>query len=251
MNKKEFEEMQIEFAEYVYNHKKFVKKGYLFDLKYNRRFYDKLVVAQEYEIKIGLIKQAIDLALAGNDKEVIYENLAKALEKLPDEKMKFANKNAYANRIMSFCDKLTDADNEEFENIFYQYIFDYHPFVRVALPESIKPVIDLLDRLYFECNKNGFIEVLELNKKALTALPITEDHYTQVSQFYYELKKKMNIEKNQKMTKYPYDRLNLFDDEMNVASEEGDILLRTSNLKKVYEAMLVDFNNIFNKEYPA
>lgn len=250
MNKKEFEEMQIEFAEFVYKYKVFIKSGYLFDLKYNRRFFKFLVECQELEIKISLMKQAIDLAAEGNNRDEIFENLVKALEKLPEEKAKFLKKNDYANQIMELNDKLTDENIKEFENIYYQYIFDYHPFVRVALPESVKPIIDLLDRFYYENNKGAFVEMLELNKKTLTALPIQEEHYNQVSQFYYELRKKINSEYHQRAKNYPYDRLNLFDDEMTVAREEGDILLKISNYKKVFDEMLKDFVNLFGKDFP-
>ncbi|MBQ3253635.1 MAG: hypothetical protein IJA65_03680 [Acholeplasmatales bacterium] len=248
MNAVEFKELQEEFAQYIYTYEVTNKSAYITDMRYLVRYNDLLTQSHKLEMETGLMQTLIQmLADKKEEKEIkAFEERVRTDFKKKEEEIskKYQNASLFVDRFNS----LTSEYNKSFEEYYKEFILVYYPPVRVLAPKEVKPLVDMLRQLYFNCNFEGFKEVLELNRKAFDFPEIPEEQYTNVAQFYYNYKKKINIEINNRKNKYPYNKIQVFKDEMTILSEEGMLLQHLSAIKKMHASVKKDYLEVFGNE---
>ncbi|MBQ7641290.1 MAG: hypothetical protein IJS83_02375 [Acholeplasmatales bacterium] len=247
MNKQEYEEMRLEFADLVYRYEAFMKRGYLTDCRYSLTYFEALKEARRYESEAAVITQAIQ----SKDKykiEEILKAIDNAKESYKQEMIQTENKHNYCVQLFSIINKFDKSVFDESENLFRKFIYDYHPVVCLNASKDAKNVYEMLKKFYFECNHLGFKEFLEMNKKVFEVDPITEDRYVEASQVYFQFRGNINNTFNQLEKQYPYNKISVFEDEMRIIAEKDDLEIRVKKLKELLKNVRKDFFDAFGFE---
>lgn len=247
MNKQEFMEMHDEFASLVYNYELFMKNGFLTDCKYNVSFYDELRKVRNAEAELQVITSA--MRDKGNKKiEEILNSIDKAKKAYAQELVSTENKNNYCKQLTSILDKFDQSAFDASEKHFKDFIFKYHPVVCLNAKKEARDVYEMLKKFYFECNYLGFQEYLEINKAVFEVDEITEDRYVEASQVYFKFRQTINQSFINFKDKYPYNKKELFNDEMTVLSERDNLSIKAKQLNEALKAARKDFKEAFGFE---
>ncbi|MGM9970721.1 MAG: hypothetical protein ACI35S_10050 [Anaeroplasma sp.] len=248
MNKQEFNELQNEFGQYVYRYEYFIKKGYLLDLRYNYTFYDILYQTHKIEIECGLLQSILKMNEENKSEKEISNFVEKVLNDYKDKENKIVEKYNFSKIVIDNYDKQTQDEKEDFEKYYEDYVINFSPIVKIMVPKTAKPIVDTLKSFYNNNNIDGFKELFELNKEIFRVIDIPEEQYNGISAFYYQNKLNINKDYNQKVSKYPYNKEKVFDNDMSIKAEEGELLIHLSNVKKLCNALHKDYESIYGKD---
>ena len=248
MNKQEFMEMHDEFAALVYSYELFMKNGFLADCKYNVTYFDELRKVREAEAELNILTAA--MRDKGNKQITdILNAIDNAKKNYAKELVATENKNRYCKQLTSILDRFDQSAFDASENNFRDFIFKYHPVVCLNAKKEAKDVYEMLKKFYFECNYLGFQEYLENNKQVFEADEITEDRYVEASQVYFRFRQTINQSFINFKDKYPYNKKDLFKDEMTILSEKDDLIIKGKQLNEALKAARKDFKEAFGFDF--
>ena len=247
MNKQEYNEMREEFASLVYQYERYLKVGFLTDCRYNALFFDELKKLRRAEAEIALISQAIQ-AKENNKIDVILNAIDKTKAEFKKELVQTENKHNYCVQLLSIVDKFDKSVFDLSEKYFRDFIFTHHPVVNLNAKKEAKDIYELLKRFYFECNYLGFKEFLNSNIKVFECDEVTEEKYVEASQVYFQFRNTINNTLNELSKKYPYNKNDIFNDEMTVQAEKDDIEIQAKKMTEALKNARKDFFDAFGFE---
>ena len=248
MNKQEYQEMRDEFAGLVYQYERYLKVGFLTDCRYNAVFFDSLKVIRRCEAEIAVITQAIR-AKESHPIDQILKGIEKAKEDFAKEIVQTENKHNYCVQLLSIIDKFDKSVFDICEKNFRDFIFAYHPVVNLNTDPNAKNIYEMAKRFYVECNYLGFDEYLENNKKVFEVPEIAEEKYTEASQVYFQFRTTINKTLNELPKSYPYNKIELFNDEMTVRAEKDDLEIKAKQMTEALKSAKKDFKNVFSFDF--
>lgn len=229
MNRQEFQELKDEFALIIYNYEKFIKDCILLDYRYNTRYYDLLTKVRFYEVENTLIARCIQAHVENRDPEIekIIDDFHKGYKQ---ELENSTVKHKIAKTVTEHNQKLDPEEVKQFETEYVDFIKHHHPVVHALATKEEQEAYEKLKVYYYENNIEGF-------KKALAeATPVFQDPeypdevFTKVSEYYYDIRKRIGQDFTKKQTLYPFVKKAVFNDDMSEAYEEGEL---KSNLSKL------------------
>ena len=248
MNKQEYQEMRQEFADLVYRFEAFLKNGFLVDCRYNAIFYDSLKTVRRSEAEIGVIAHAIQLKNKKNINDIL-KMLDEAKKNFKSELTQTEQKHSYCVQLLNIIDKFDESVFNDCEKRFKEFILNYHPVICLNPSVEAKTAYDMLKRFYFECNHLGFAEYLATVKEKFEVKPIEEDRYTEASQVYFKFRMQINETLDKMKNTYPYNKAEIFKDEMTVMAEKDDLEIKSKKLNDALAAARRDFKNNFGFDF--
>ncbi|MCR5232149.1 MAG: hypothetical protein K6B64_05830 [Acholeplasmatales bacterium] len=229
MNKQEFEELKNEFALIIYNYEKFIKDNILLDYKYNARFFDLLQKVRYYEVENGLMARSIQAHNEGQD-SVLPKILSDFEAGYKQELANADTKHRIAVKVNDYNKKVAPEVTAEFEKEYVEFIKLHHPVVHALAPKEEQDIYEKLKVYYYENNYEGFKKAYAEAMPKFQDIEYPEDMYTKISEYYYDIRKRIGQDFQKKQTVYPFIKKDVFTDEMSEAYEEGEL---KANLSKV------------------
>ena len=246
MNKQEFEEMKGEFALIIYNYEKFIKDCILIDYKYNSRFFDLLQKIRYYEVENGLMARCIQAHVEGKDTEVekIVDDFEKGYKQELDSATK---KHLIATRVNDYNSKLDPEKVKEFEVYYVDFISKHHPVVHALASKEEQEVYEKLKVYYYENNIDGFMKQFNDSLNTFKEVEYPEEMYSKISQYYYDIRQRIGQDYAKKQQVYPFVKKDVFNDEMSIAYEEGELKTHLNKLmadnKKIHQDFIKAFGS--------
>ena len=240
MNRQEFDEMRDEFAIIIYNYEKFLKDCILLDYRYNTQYFDILQKIRFYEVENGLMARCFQAREENADADVsnIIDNFQKGYKQEVNNALK---KHKIATVVTKHSLELSEEDSKAFEELYQKFIHDHHPVVKALINDEEKNAYERLKVYYYENNFEGFKEAYELNKEVFLEPEYTEEIFSQISSYYYDIRKRIGQDFTKKQKAYPFTKKDVFVDDMSIAYEEAE--LKTALSKAIRD------NHQFHEEF--
>ena len=247
MNKQEFEELKNEFALIIYNYEKFIKDSILLDYKYNARFFDVLQKVRFYEVENALMSRCIQAHMENKDSELekIIDDFQKGYKQ---ELMNAEVKHRIATRVDSHNKSLDPQAVQEFEKEYIEFIKKHHPVVNALATKPEQEAYDKLKVYYYENNIDGFKKAYEEALPTFKEIDYPEESFTKISEYYYDIRKRIGQDFTRKQTMYPFIKKDVFTDDMATAYEEGEIKANLSRLIADNKKIHADYTNTFGSD---
>ena len=247
MNKQEFLEMKAEFALIIYNYERFLKDCVLIDYKYNDKFYDLLQKIRYYEVENGLMARC--LQEKSKDPTFDITPIIVDFQKGYSQELENASrKHEVAHVVNSHQNDLTEDERKEFEKLYQDFIAENHPIVKALVSDEEKEVYEKLKIFYYENNYKGFKEAYELNKAVFKEPEYTEDVFTKISQYYYDIRKNIGADFTKRQKLYPFVKKDVFTDDLTVAEEDANLKTTYNKLISDNKKLHADFVRMFVKD---
>ena len=248
MNKEEFNELQKEFADYVYRYEYFLKCGYLNDLYYNQEFKEEIKRNSELEFENSALYTAINEKQTKPDFDLDkYLEFAKGQLKLLHSNIE--EKQRKAEYTVGNSERLTVDQKKDFEKEYLDVINKYHPVVRVFVQEKEKEIYNRLRAFYNNNDIAGFKEFLDLNKNVFAPIDYADDTYTKVAGFYYQNQKSINADYTKKVDTYPYNKAKVLTDDIAIARERAELSVGYTKLTRDNQSLKAKFKEIFGTDF--
>lgn len=244
MNREEFNELQSEFAEYIYRYEYFLKTGYLNDFYYNLKFQDDIATNSKIEYENSVMLTAINESKAKpefnlNEFLEFVKGNKKDLEANVEDKIKRAK------LITGNTDRLSVDEKKDFEKLYLETIKKYHPVVRVFVDENEKKIFETLRSFYNDNNVGGFKEFLDLNKDNFKPIDYAEDTFSKVAGFYYQNQKNINADFTKKSGTYPFNKREVFKDDISISREGGEFKVNYTRLLRDNQNLKLQYKQLF------
>lgn len=245
MNKQEFQELKDEFAVIIYNYEKFIKDCILLDYRYNTRYYDLLTKVRFYEVENTLLARCIQAHVENHDPEVekIIDDFHNGYQK---ELSNSVMKHKIAKTVTEHNLKLNPDDIKQFETEYVDFIKAHHPVVNALASKEEQEVYEKLKVYYYENNIAGFKKALEEASSVFQNPDYPDDIFTKVSEYYYDIRKRIGQDFTKKQTVYPFVKRTVFADEMSEAYEEGELKTNLNKLMSDNKKLHADVVKAFN-----
>lgn len=248
MNKKEFIEMQNEFAEYIYRYEYFKKAGTIADCYYHHYFSKDLDTVRFYNIENTLLVELIKMKNDNKTEEEINEYIKGFKEKFDNESKVIEEKHKIAEDVYKLCESMTAEEKSQIEKDYLEYVKIGHPIVKCLPSKDEEALFPIMSKLYRENNYNGFKEMMNNNKEIFKPVEIKEEDYPKVSGYYYEIKKGINNDFANTQNAYPYNKQETLKNEISIARETGEIKVRLNNLISVNKQLHKDYVLAFGSD---
>ncbi len=248
MNRQEFEEARMQFAEILYSYEHFLKECYLADARYNYLFFPSLKLNHFYEVENMVLENAINYKDKASA-EQIKVGLKDAQEKYSADYKNAFKKNYYCNQLIPIIDKNGHERDQELEDLFHDFIVNKHPLVRLNGEPKVKPVVDYLLRCYYENNIGGFLSILDTHKNAFLVQEPEEKDFTAINKIYFDNKSRINTAYANQRNSYPAVKIDIFKDEMTIQAEKDDIDIRRNNLILKNKSLHDEFKKAYGFEF--
>ena len=245
MNKQEFNEMQDEFANYVYQYENFIKAGIINDAFYNQYFYNDVLRLHRIEVENNIMISALKRLEAKVDIEDVKKEITANIEKYQNEQKVIAEKELKAKAIVNVTKNMSKDDLIKLENDYLAFVKKNHPAVKCKVDSSEQQAFIIIRQMYYENNAGGFYELLDMYKNTFKDVEYDSKEYNSISGYYFEIKANINKDFNAKQKQYPYTKFEVLKDEITIARETGDIRAKINDLKRANEAVSKDFKNAF------
>jgi hypothetical protein len=249
MNKEEYIEMRQEFASLVYAFENFMKNGFLADCKYNVAFYDNLVQIRESELRLSVIVAAMKDKENNTPIDQILSKIEKTKIDYNVEKIQTENKHKYCLQLIQILSKFDKSAYDASETHMKDFLIKYHPVVCLNAKKEAREKYEMLKRFYFECNFVGFQEFLNENIQIFETGEINEDRYVEASQVYFRFRQTITDSLNKSKELYPYNKIELFNDDMTIQAEKDNLDIKLKQLKNSLKAAEKDFKNEFGFDF--
>ena len=248
MNKEEFKELQDQFANLCYTYDKISKDGFIFDAKYT--YYFKDLVRRRFKItEENKMFQQIAIMLKNNKSdEEINSFIEEAKKNFAKEMFNFDKKIEIISPIIKHLNEMSNDEIDEVEAVYKNYAIMYHPVVKMNPSQNELQLFGLIRKIYFENNLSGLNEILENSKNFLKHIEINEDNYSKYSNYFYDTDKKIKIDIKKKTDAYPYTKFDVFDDEISIAREEGELRASVNKLSEMNQVLHKDFVELFKRD---
>ena len=247
MNKQEFGELKDEFALIIYNYEKFIKDCILLDYKYNDRFFDLLQKVRFYEVENALMARLIQAHTENHDSEL--EKIIDDFQKGYKQELSNADvKHRIATRVNEHNNKLNPEQVQEFEKEYLEFIKQHHPVVNALSTKEEQEAYEKLKVYYYENNIDGFHKTYEASKEVFKTIEYPDDIFTKISEYYYDMRKRIGQDIAKKQGVYPFVKKNVFVDDMSIAYEEGEIKASLSKLITDNKKIHADYSKMFGED---
>ena len=178
----------------------------------------------------------------------ILKKIENAKKSYGVELMQTENKHKYCTQLIQILSKFDKSAYEASENHMKDFLIKYHPVVCLNTKKEARDTYEMLKRFYFECNFVGFQEYLDQNISMFEVDEITEDRYVEASQVYFRFRQTITDSINKTRDKYPYNKIELFNDDMTIQSEKDNLDIKAKSLKQGLAAAQKDFYDAFGFE---
>lgn len=238
MNKEEYLEMHAEMVNNVLAYERFCKDAFLTDLRYNATFGDLLIQLNYYQRERDLIKLVLSLINQKTDGDGynLDDEVAKLLSDAQshyDKELEIINrKHKHSVELDKKLKEMSQEDSQELEQLFVNYVQIYHPAVKVYVTKQEQIIYNELKIAYYECDLHAFKKYMEMHKDDFTDPKMTEEFVAAQNQSYYNTKNQISKDVAARMDKYPFDKKPVFEDEITIAAEIGEL---RSKVKKMSE----------------
>ncbi len=245
MNREEFKELKDEFALIIYNYEKFIKDCILLDYKYNTRFYDLLTKVRFYEVENTLLARCIQAHVENRDPDIekIIDDFHKGFKQEMDNSVV---KHKIAKTVTEHNAKLNPDEVQAFEKDYVGFIKEHHPVVHALATKEEQEAYEKLKVYYYENNIDGFKKAFEEATPVFKNTEYPEDVFTKISEYYYDIRKRIGQDFTKKQTLYPFVKKEVFADDMSEAREEGELKAQLSKLMADNKKLHADIQKAIN-----
>lgn len=247
MNPIEFKELQNQMIESVYAYERFLKKGNLLDVEFNYNFHD--YIEKGYKLdQENILMQDIILKLNNKESlESIESYISEFKAKYNKVYVALKQKERNCKAVCENSKVMSSAVIDEFERVFKDYVSSYHPAIKVYITKNEADLFEQLKKCYYENNYNAFQMLLDLNKN-LKKIDIPEEKYIEASQYYYSIMQQIKLDVDKRKNAYPYDKENVFNDEITIASEEAEFKVEMSKLLGINTSLHKDLVSAYGED---
>lgn len=248
MNDMEFKELQTEFGKMIFSYEAFCKKGYLLDIEYNYHFHD--YIEKEYRLleENELLKNVVLMLKEKKSLAEIEKHISDTSVKYNKNIVALRNKAKNSEHIYRVGKELSLEVVSEFEKEFKEYLMENHPAVKIMISPQEKAVYNQLRSFYFENNYGSYSAFLDLNRKVIQPSLLTADKYDMAAKYYYNTMGEIRLDMNKKKNTYPYNKEEVFLDEMNLAAEEADFKIRLNALLGINKSLHQDVMEVYGED---
>lgn len=248
MNSNDFKEIQEQFGETMYAYEQYLKKGYLLDMMYNYHFNDYIVKEYRLNIENELLKNVLEMLNAKESLDSVEAYISNAKKINAENLIALDKKFREATQVVNVTDNLSEDMDESFETSFKEFVMVSHPAIKITVTKEEADMFSQLRRFYFTNNYSGFLACLELFEKSFAASSIKEDKYEEAARYYYDMMSEMKVDANKKSNLYPYDKENVFEDDITLASENAEFKGRIRVLTELNQSLQKDVLQIYGEE---
>lgn len=241
MNREEFNEMQDEFSQFLYNYEVFKRSAYILDLQFTDLFHEILIKMRHYEIENRVLYTLVSEKDKYKNKEDRDKFLQEVTKNYLADEANYASKCAYAAKILPIIYSLKKEFIEKLEATWKDFIRNYHPFLKLNKNVNAKTIFDNLEKIYFEHNADVLAETINLSLKAFETEEAKEEEFVDFSRAYYDFIKQANNIYSENKIKYPFTKEKVF-----TSQEEAD--KEKANLERDLNKLIED-NGVLQKEY--
>lgn len=245
MNRKEFEQLQLEFAQQMFSYEQFCKLGYQLENKFCFYFYE--YMEKEYKLMTeNEMMQKVIILL--KDKKGLME-VEKCIEayklSLSKSIVSLNSKYNYAKQIVN---ALNNDGLEYLEEDFKNYVMKYHPAVKMLVTKQEGEFYKQLKKMYFDNNYSGFQAVYDLNKNLIQPYSIAEDKYIETAEYYYKVLEQIKLDVNKKKNIFPYNKEEVFVDDLTIAAEVAEFKIKINKLLGINKSLHKDIIEIYGED---
>lgn len=234
----------------IFNYEKFLKESHLINYKYHNSFNEKLTTL----LKLNKENNALTSIITAVNNKVDQEKMTELINNLVNDynnsitrASKFDNNAKLAiNKIKG----LSKENEESFDAIYYTYISNYHPALFSRIEENNLRMYKQLNSFYNDCNQPAFEEMLDLVKNGLRKFDENdEESILSLKKIYERLSVEIPSSIEKLKVKYPYVKMNVFDNDMTVLAEDADLRVSITKEKNMNEALQKDLFKLTGQSF--
>lgn len=248
MNKTEFNDLQNQLGNILYEYERLLKKGFIINLKYQVKFKSYLEKLKKYNEENKLIQQVIIMV---NEKKVeneIEQTINLATLKYNKELVNIQNNVRNYESILRNIANISNDNISKMEFDFKNYVLKRHPALKINVSKEQDLIYRQLRIAYEENNIENFYKCFKIALSIDTCENISEEDYSKYSINYYELMEKLKLEIQRLSTLYPYTKENVFLDDMSILHEEAELKINVNNLLGINSSLHKDLLNCYFKD---
>lgn len=245
MNRTEFNEIQEQMAQSLIVYERFCKKANYLKAKYNSHFSKYTEQEVKYKLENDLMVNVIKML---NDKKSLDE-VDKIIEKGKAIYVKamvdMANEFKHDDLVVK---SFENADVQEVENAYEQYTRINHPAIKMQVSNNEAQLYQALRSLYFQNNLSAFNSVLQMNQNLISTVEYTEDKFVEYYKYYMNTARQIQNDMENKLKNFPFTKEEIFQDDMSIASEEGELRAKINKLAGINKSLHKDFINVYGED---
>ena len=245
MQYKDFIKLQNELKNILVDYTKFLKKGATLDLKYTNEFKDEILKDFKLRNENSMLIQASTML---NDKKSL-EEVDKYIDNYKaNYNILFNNLNAKINNCNLVFEKPLDEERKnELEEHFLNVVKTASPLLLIDADKAYYNSFNLLQMLYQQNNYETYFADYELNKELFNEKNFSNVDFDKYINYYMNLMQKITYDINQRKNKYPFDKENVFVDEISIARERGNFRANLTKISEANKAIKLDFKALYGK----
>ena len=245
MEYNDFLKLQNDIKNILVEYTHFLKKAADLDLKYTTEFKDEIVKDFKLRNENSMLVQATTML---NDKKSLDE-VDKYIEKYKaNYSILFNNLNAKINNFsLAISNPLAEDKEKELEDHFINVVKTASPLLSIDSDPSYFNAFNLLQMLYQQHNYETYFADYDLNKELFKEKDYQNVDFEKYVAYYMSLMQNITADINDKKTKYPFTKENVFEDEITIARERGDFRAVLSKVSEANKAIKADFKALYGE----
>lgn len=245
MNRKEFEEIQEQMAKSLIVYERFLKKSNYLKAKYNCHFGKYTEQELKYRIENDIMINVVKMITEEKSVDEIEQLIEKGKKMYAKTMVDLANEFKHDTFVVY---NFENTDLNVMEEIFEKYVRENHPAIKMAISNEEAQVYNALRALYCDNNIPGFENVLELNKNLLSKVEYTEDKFVEYYKYYLKTARDIQNDMEKKLKAFPFDKEEMFKDNISLAAEEGELRVRVNKLSQANKNLHKDLTKLYGED---
>lgn len=243
---KDFKKMQDNLRDILVNYAYFLKKGAQIDFKYTNTFKDEILK----DFKLRNENTMLVTALSKLNEKKSLEEVDKYIE---DYKKSYAkNLEVLNQRIINAGivveRQLDETAAKELENHFVEMIRKYSPLLIINPDPYYLKAYELLQMLYQQDNYQTYFAAYDLNKEIFVEKNFEGVDFDKYVSYYMTLMQNITLDTKERKNNYPFNKEEVFTDEISIARESGDFKARLNKILEANKAIKEDFKAAYGED---
>ena len=246
MDSFEFNKIQKELGNYLYEYEKFIKDGHYLDMKYTNQFYS--LLEEQFTINFeNILLQQVCSKLIDKQSLDDIDSFIKSNKKEYNQKLvSYRKKNGNSKYVINAFNN--DEVTKEFEEIFKAYCIENHPAVKIMITKLERLTFDELRVHYLNNNLSAYTELYELQKGVIRPCMLNDEQYSKAIEYYDKIKNDIANEMEAKLSEYPYNKKEVFENEITIAREKAELVVDINRKKQMNKALHQDIVNLYGED---
>ena len=235
----DFIKLQNELKDIIVEYTCFLKKGARLDLRYTYEYKDEISTDFRLRNENTMLVNATTML---NDKKSLDEVDKYIQEYKNNYSLGSAN---LSKKILAaqtvFENKIDDDSIKELENHFLDISRRCNPLLKMDSSKDYYNIFNYLQMLYQQNNYQTYFAAYDLYKNMFVEDDFHNVDFEKYINYYMNLMQKINMDTINKKKGFPFNKEEVFEDEISIARERGDFKANLSKLKEANKAIKEDF----------